>query len=460
LCAVLASYVVTGDVAARSQDPHDPTRPVVPPAEYLTIDDQLFDVILAEPGAPATSRRQGATLDSNSHTWNMKYNEWEAGVIPVAFASDISQARVDQFMRVCNSGWGSRAWVMCIHRSSQMGYLQVTQADNDPEHPSGCYSVVGQPRRLVQYRLNLGSNCWSDSTVYHEQGHAFGFIHEHQRPDRDTYVFIDTANVNPVSLGNFTKVTSVTDSLGPYDFMSIMHYRNTSFAATPGQATIIPRSGFGSFATSMGTSTQPTTADGTALNNLYSNYFRSLPRGVAVANRRFDRNDFLDAMERLDAFYYSRMGLNRPAGLSINGGPDFLGIATWIFDIYLACRSVSLSPDASFGVVVADITQSGEWKGKHPTWTSATRGSFTPAVSFDRNEFLDTLQKLNAFYSAPEGLRRPNGLSILGGPDFLGIATWVFDVYLNERLSGSSANVAWVRVMNAIQATDEWKSKH
>jgi hypothetical protein len=70
------------------------------------------------------------------------------------------------------------------------------------------------------------------------------------------------------------------------------------------------------------------------------------------------------------------------------------------------------------------------------------------------------LQRLDAFYAAPEGLRRPNGLSISGGPDFLGIATWVFDVYLNERLRGASANASWVRVINAIQATDEWKSKH
>ena len=67
---------------------------------------------------------------------------------------------------------------------------------------------------------------------------------------------------------------------------------------------------------------------------------------------------------------------------------------------------------------------------------------------------------LDAFYAAPEGLQRPNGLSISGGPDFLGIAAWIFDVYLSERLSGGSPTVAWTRVVNAIQDTQEWKSKH
>jgi hypothetical protein len=46
------------------------------------------------------------------------------------------------------------------------------------------------------------------------------------------------------------------------------------------------------------------------------------------------------------------------------------------------------------------------------------------------------------------------------GPDFLGIAAWVFDVHLNERLSGGSPTVAWTRVVNAIQSTPEWQSKH
>ena len=48
------------------------------------------------------------------------------------------------------------------------------------------------------------------------------------------------------------------------------------------------------------------------------------------------------------------------------------------------------------------------------------------------------MQRLDDFYRAPEGLQRPEGLSINEAPDFEGIAAWIFDVYLNARLAGRS----------------------
>jgi hypothetical protein len=70
------------------------------------------------------------------------------------------------------------------------------------------------------------------------------------------------------------------------------------------------------------------------------------------------------------------------------------------------------------------------------------------------------MQRLDAFYRAAEGLQRPAGLSIDGGPDFLGIAAWMFDVYLNGRLGGRPADSAWLEVVASIEASDEWKAKH
>jgi Astacin (Peptidase family M12A) len=463
LSAIAIAVAIVGLARGQAQSSIDRAGSTeLPPPQYVVIDDQVFDLAgqtLA--GAEGRFRPQGATLDNDSVTWVGKFNGWEAGIIPIEFASDVSQAHRDQFMRVCNSGWGSAASVACIPRTSQNGYLRVTEAAAEMANAAPCFSIIGQPRRLVRYEIHLGPTCWADSTVYHEQGHALGFIHEHQRPDRDSYVSIDLNNVPMELRGNFTRVASLVDQQGAYDFLSIMHYRFNSFAADTTKPTIVPIAGWGSYATSMGTSTAPTALDREAVYDLYSNYFRPIPAvPFGPTTTRFDRTDFLDAMERLDAFYYSRLGLNRPNGLSINGRPDFLGIATWIFDVYLGARSRGLSPDVSFGILVVDISQSQEWKDKHPGWTSGTRGGFTPAVSFDRSEFLQVLQQLDAFYSAPEGLQRPNGLSINGGPDFLGIATWVFDIYLSERLSGASPSVAWLRVVTAIQGTQEWRSKH
>jgi hypothetical protein len=193
----------------------------------------------------------------------------------------------------------------------------------------------------------------------------------------------------------------------------------------------------------------------------FSQMSESAFRAPTEASRtRFDRADMLLAMERLHAFYMSRMGLQRPQGLSIGGRPDFLGIAQWIFDIYLPARSAGFSQIGAFDIVVAAITRTDEWRQKNPGRTALTPSAFRPAVSFSRDEFLDVLNRLDRFYAAPEGLQRPNGLSISGGPDFLGIATWIFDIYLAERLNGISPNGAWTITENAIRATNEWRGKH
>ena len=165
-------------------------------------------------------------------------------------------------------------------------------------------------------------------------------------------------------------------------------------------------------------------------------------------------------MNRLHAHYKAPEGLQRPNGLSIDGHPDFLGIAAWIFDVYLSCRAAGRGPDDAFQQVVASISQSGEWQAKHPGQSPTTPQHCASPVSLNRTEFLQAMERLDAFYQAPEGLQRPDGLSIDGAPDFLGIAAWIFDVYLNARLAGRSSDVAWSEVVANIRNSDEWKQKH
>jgi len=71
----------------------------------------------------------------------------------------------------------------------------------------------------------------------HELGHALGYWHEHQRDDRDDFVEIHQGNVDPTQCNAscFTNnfVTAAPDNYGPYDFDSVMHYDECSFAYTP-----------------------------------------------------------------------------------------------------------------------------------------------------------------------------------------------------------------------------------
>lgn len=250
--------------------------------------------------------------------------------------------------------------------------------------------------------------------------------------------------------------------IGAYDFESVMHYPANAFAIDPSKPVITPRPGYGSFASSMGRGTVPSTTDHDALAFLYRGQLRAsaVTRATGIPQRTFSRDEFILAMERLNALYRSRYGLQRTSGLSIDGAPDFLGIAQWIFDIYLGARSSGWSADGAFDIVTAAITRTDEWRQKNPSLTPLTPNAYQAALTFDRNEFLGVMMRLDAFYRAPEGLQRPNGLSLNGGPDFTGVATWIFDVYLAERLRGTSANAAWTLTENAIKATDEWRKKH
>ena len=206
---------VMGLAVGQAQEPAATLgAPDVTPARYVRIDDEWFDI----GGTPKvseslTARPQGATVDSDFLSGNVKYNGWEAGVIPIEFDANISQTRRDQFMRICNTTWGGAASVLCVTHTSQFGFLRVTQLDNQPGIASSCYGSIGQARRLVEYQLNLGSPCWNERDITHELGHAFGFIHEHQRPDRDSYILVDTANVTADALANFTRMP-LFDPLG------------------------------------------------------------------------------------------------------------------------------------------------------------------------------------------------------------------------------------------------------
>lgn len=61
----------------------------------------------------------------------------------------------------------------------------------------------------------------------HEIGHALGLVHEHQLPNRDSYIDILWDNVKPEWKQWFDKYSSNEFSSTadvPYDLSSVMHY--------------------------------------------------------------------------------------------------------------------------------------------------------------------------------------------------------------------------------------------
>jgi len=118
-----------------------------------------------------------------------------------------------------------------------------------------------------------------DGTVVHEFMHGLGFGHEHQRYDRDKYIAVNTANVVPAYVSQFTKVPqywSVSSAgktinyeysrlMTSYDYASIMHYPKTAFAARYGLITMTA----GAYTNTIGMGTTLSAGDILALKAVY-----------------------------------------------------------------------------------------------------------------------------------------------------------------------------------------------
>ncbi|XP_050392647.1 MAM and LDL-receptor class A domain-containing protein 1 isoform X1 [Patella vulgata] len=110
-----------------------------------------------------------------------------------------------------------------VPRSDETDYIIIRSE-------MGCFSPVG--RRGGQQLVSIGPGCDRKGTIMHELMHALGFWHEHSRPDRDSYITIAWDNIPEDHKSNFRKYTEEDiDTLGaPYDYGSIMHYKNNTFA--------------------------------------------------------------------------------------------------------------------------------------------------------------------------------------------------------------------------------------
>src|ERR1700730_10391197 len=115
--------------------------------------------------------------------------------------------------------------IQFVSRSSQANYVNVTvNAGGGREGFSNVGMIGGEQT------LNCGDGC-TVATWIHEMGHTVGLLHEHQRPDRANYITLNLANADlPNVPGNFTLFTYDYQTIGLFDYASVMEYAAFDFS--------------------------------------------------------------------------------------------------------------------------------------------------------------------------------------------------------------------------------------
>lgn len=142
---------------------------------------------------------------------------------------------------------------------ANLTFIEFDCPNGQPTCP-GMSCVEGTPSHYITMRSTSGPSSFSDSVgrssgsqqyinvklregwigkfgMAHELGHALGLYHEQQRPDRDTYLDVDTSLVTSGLEGNFSKQSSASfyprvehNTATPFDFDSLMMYALCRFS--------------------------------------------------------------------------------------------------------------------------------------------------------------------------------------------------------------------------------------
>ena len=179
----------------------------------------------SRPGGANTAAVKGAAVTPDGLAINYTSQLWPkvAGVYQVPYVQTGSSANATTAIAQFNSTF--TGLIQFVPQTTQANYVNIiTDAGGSGEGHSDV-GMVGK-----EQTLECGGGC-TVATWLHEMGHTVGLLHEHQRPDRAKYIKLTLANADlPNVPGNFTLIPFDSQTLGLYDYASVMHYGAFDFS--------------------------------------------------------------------------------------------------------------------------------------------------------------------------------------------------------------------------------------
>lgn len=200
--------------------------------EYVIAGD---DILLGRLSPENLKKWKAAAGKMGRMSWhNQRVEIWPGGVLPYAISPDLSAEQADMIQEAIGE----------FHSKTNLRFVEYSGQEADALHfisdPERCASYVG--RVGGHQPILVGPGCGKKEMV-HELMHALGFIHEHQRSNRDQYLNIHAANILPDKLINFDILPQDHQEIyrrlsQAFDWKSVTFYPPEAFAKSEGLHTM------------------------------------------------------------------------------------------------------------------------------------------------------------------------------------------------------------------------------